>query len=312
MFFNILKHTLKNIVRNKFLTFSSILIIGLLMFFIDILIILHGVSLNIIQNVNEKISINLYLKEDTDKESKEFRDFHREMKKVANTINIEYKSKEVIKEQYAKKDPELIKITSGVDNPFPNTILISNINVDDYEKINNIIEPRTTWVNAIFDVNLKKIKNAVNSYKQEYKEIKKVIQTFKILTYAVYFFIFIFVISIFIIIYSIIWNFIFHYRNEIFITKLIGWGKRFIYWPFTLQWIIYAILAFFVSLIWLYYLMNFLPDLFAFFETPFDYDMTIFYPTFKKILPIELAVFVFIGAISGLLSSRKYSKEIRN
>jgi hypothetical protein len=40
--------------------------------------------------------------------------------------------------------------------------------------------------------------------------------------------------------------------------------------------------------------------------------MTVFYPTFEKILPIELAVFVFIGAISGLLSSRKYSKEIKN
>jgi cell division protein FtsX len=88
MFFNILKHTLKNIVRNKFLTFSSILIIGLLMLFIDILIILHDVSVKIIDNVNDKISISLYLKEDIDKTSKSFKDFHKEIKKISEKINI--------------------------------------------------------------------------------------------------------------------------------------------------------------------------------------------------------------------------------
>jgi cell division transport system permease protein len=110
MFFNIIKHTLKNIVRNKFLTFSSILVIGLLMFFINILIILHEVSIKIIDNINDKISINLYLKEDIDKTSKSYKDFKNEIKKVSSTIHIDYKTKKDILEKYKTEEPEFVNI----------------------------------------------------------------------------------------------------------------------------------------------------------------------------------------------------------
>ncbi len=311
MFFNILKHTLKNIVRNKFLTFSSVLVIGLLMFFINILIILHEVSLKVIDNINDKISINLYLKKDVDKTSKEFRDFRRDIKNLSSKINIWYTAKENILEKYKKEEIELVKIIKWVENPFPNTILLSNINIDSYEKINKIIEPRIKWENAIFDVNINKLKKTADSYKERFKAIKKISLTLQSLKFWLYFFILIFVLSIFIIIYSIIWNFIFHYRNEIYITKLIGWSKRFIYGPFTFQWMIYAFLAFAISSIWFYFFIKYLPSIFEDFDIVLNFDITTLYGTFEKIMFIELAVFVFIGALSWLLSSRKYSKEIK-
>ena len=61
--------SVKNILRNKFLSISSILVLTLLMFFINILIILHDVSFKLIDSINSKLTISLYLVDDYDKNS---------------------------------------------------------------------------------------------------------------------------------------------------------------------------------------------------------------------------------------------------
>jgi cell division protein FtsX len=64
-------------------------------------------------------------------------------------------------------------------------------------------------------------KNNVSNYRDQYDNIIKVIHTIKTLQMGLYFIIGVFVISIFVIVYSIISNFIFYYRDEIYITKLV-------------------------------------------------------------------------------------------
>jgi cell division protein FtsX len=156
------------------------------------------------------------------------------------------------------------------------------------------------------------IKKIENTYKQKMKKIDSISLALKALWFWIYFMIFIFVISIFIIIYSIIWNFVFHYRNEIYITKLIWWSKRFIYWPFILQWIFYSLIALFISNLWFYYLLNNLASIFSSFDISLNIDLKeAINPIMKKLLPIEIIAFSFIWALSWFLSSRKYSKEIK-
>ena len=65
------KYSIKNILRNKFLSFSSVLVLTLLMFFINVLVVLHSVSFKLIDSVNSKLTISLYLKEENDKNTKE-------------------------------------------------------------------------------------------------------------------------------------------------------------------------------------------------------------------------------------------------
>jgi cell division protein FtsX len=110
MFFNILKHTLKNIVRNKFLTFSSIIVIGLLMFFTNILVVLYEVSFKVIHNINSKISIDLYLKEDYNNKSVEYQKFKKEILAVDKNIKIKYLDKKNILEEAQKKSKEVVEI----------------------------------------------------------------------------------------------------------------------------------------------------------------------------------------------------------
>ena len=71
MFFNITKYSIKNILRNKFLTISTILVLTLLMFFINVLQILEWVSVKIISEINAKLNFSLYLKDWITKDSVE-------------------------------------------------------------------------------------------------------------------------------------------------------------------------------------------------------------------------------------------------
>jgi cell division transport system permease protein len=69
MFLRILNHSVKNIFRNKFLSISSILVLTLLVFFINLLLVIQNISFKLIDTVNEKMTVSLYLQDEYDKNS---------------------------------------------------------------------------------------------------------------------------------------------------------------------------------------------------------------------------------------------------
>jgi cell division protein FtsX len=108
MFNRILKYSIKNILRNKFLSISSILVLMLLMFFINILLVLHNVSFKLIDSINSKLSISLYLRENFDKNSLEVIDLMNSLQSVSKSVHTDYKSKETLLEELKQKDPKLV------------------------------------------------------------------------------------------------------------------------------------------------------------------------------------------------------------
>lgn len=60
---NILRYAFKNIFRNIFLSVSSILIIGLLVFFVNILLFVIYSTDEFIHSINNRISININLQD---------------------------------------------------------------------------------------------------------------------------------------------------------------------------------------------------------------------------------------------------------
>ena len=140
MFFNITKYSIKNILRNKFLTISTILVLTLLMFFINVLQILEWVSVKIISEINAKLNFSLYLKDWITKDSVEVSTLEKNIKEIDKDIVFDYKTKDKILLEMTQKDPELTKILESWDNPFPETIILSNIAIVDYSKVNKAIE----------------------------------------------------------------------------------------------------------------------------------------------------------------------------
>jgi len=299
MLTRIVKYSLKNIMRNKFLSFSSVLVLTLLMFFINILVILHDVSFKLIDSINSKMTISLYLKEWYDKNSIDVIDLIGNIKQInewsnsESKIDVVYKTKEQILEEIRLKEPDLVKILER-DNPLPDTIVLSNIKLNKYEDLNKIIENKLYLLS-----NNNNNKDYFANYTSQYLRITHIIKVLDILEIGLYVIIAIFLISISIIIYSIIWNFIYYYRDEIYITRLVWWSKKFIYGPFVIQWSIYSFIAFVLSF---FIFLIVLKNLNSSFWNLYEFNINLF------ISIIEMIIFVLIWWFAWYLSSKKYLK----
>lgn len=294
MFIRLLKYWVKNILRNKFLSFSSILVLSLLMFFINILMIMHNLSNNLIDSVNSKLTLSLYLKDEYPKESPDTRKLLEDIEKKYKNIKIDFKTKDEVLEEMRKKDEELVSIIKS-QNPLPATINLSNIKMEEYEGLNYIIESKL-YVLSDFRT------NSIFDYRTQYERIEKILLILKNLKFWLYIFIWIFLLSIFVITYSIIWNFVYHYRDEIYITQLVWWGKSFIYWPFIIQWILYSILSFIISTSSFLLLTKNIDFIFSKDQIS-DYLIS---SNIISLLLIQMLIFIFIWGLSAYFSSRKY------
>ena len=326
----IFKYSIKNILRNKFLSLSSILVLGLLIFFINILVVLHNVSINLIEEVNSKLTISLYLKDNLSENSLETIEFLKDLRNVSPTISAEFNSKEDVLADLEERDAELVKILER-DNPLPPTITINGVSLTEYEQINDIISTRsvllleapwdkdnalvtgTWWIDdgKILDFWLEINENEIEqenvySYKSQYDRINQVTFILSSLQYWLYFIISIFLLSIGVIVYSVIGNFVYYYRNEIYITKLVWGSNIFIYGPFSLQGLMYVLLAFALSIIWFFIVFDNVS--LAIGEGTTDFTNYIFNENFNQILLFELLIFSFLWLFSGFLSSKKYLK----
>ena len=293
MFFRIAKYSIKNILRNKFLSFSSVLVLTLLMFFINTLIILHDVSLKLISSINSKLTISLYLDEEYDKTSTEVIWLIEDIKEIKWNIQVEYKTKEVILEEIRLKEPDLAKILERT-NPLPDTIILSQIELEEYELVNESIEKKLRILSKD-----ESDTEHFSNYTTQYKKINQLIHVLDILRIGLYIIIITFLLSIFIITYSIIGNFIYYYKDEIYITRLVWWSKMFIYGPFVLQWSFYSFVSFLSSLIVFLFILK---NINGVFSEIYYFDLS------YNIFLIEMLVFIFVWGLSGFISSRKYLK----
>ncbi|MDD3793327.1 MAG: hypothetical protein PHI37_00750 [Candidatus Gracilibacteria bacterium] len=261
------------------------------MFFINILVLLDDVSYKLIDGINSKLTISLYVNENYTKTSLEISDFIDDIKKQNKDVEVVYKTKDDILNDIRLKEPDLVKILER-SNPLPDTIVLSNIGISEYKKINSLVESRLYLL-----VNSDKGDDYFANYTTQYKKIEDVTSVLEILKFGLAIIIFIFVGSIAIITYSIIGNFIYYYRDEIYITKLVGGSNIFIYGPFVLQGMIYSFLAFIFNLVLFSILLNNL-------NIAFGHIYIFIFP--NLILFLELIMFMFVGGISGYFSSKKY------
>jgi len=132
------------------------------------------------------------------KTSLEILDFIDDIKKENKNVEVEYKTKEDILNEIRLKEPDLVKILER-SNPLPDTIVLSNIAINDYKKINNLVESRLYLL-----INSDKEDDYFANYTTQYKKIEDVTSVLEILKFGLTIIIFIFVGSIAIITYSII------------------------------------------------------------------------------------------------------------
>ena len=295
----ILKYAIKNIIRNTFLSLSSIGVIALIVFFINILLFVNFTTLTMIDKVNARISLSVSLKPAYTDTNSEVIELLTDLKSLYKTLDVKYVSSSEALDILRKRDPDLVKvIENDTENPLPASIIIKNIGLDQYEQIDGVIRSHKSAI--VYDE--QKSKNNIADYRNQYEKIQSLTRVLEGIKIGVYVVIGFFVFTVFLVVYSIIGNFVFYYRDEIKITKLVGGNNLFVYGPFSLQGFLYTAIASCSSLLIFLYIVWTFP--FSLFEDVRFIAQFLSYTT--PYFLIELAGMMLVGLISGFLSSIRF------
>lgn len=222
------------------------------------------------------------------------------LKTTSSSVEVQYISREDAFEILRQRDEELARVIEGdKDNPLPSSIVIKNIPLREYPSINAAIER----FKGIVRYDEEKSKKSLVDYQAQYERIQALINILLSVRYGIYAMIGFFLFAVFVIIYNSIGNFVFFYRDEIRIIRLVGGENIFVYGPFSLQGMLYTAAATLLGTGVFSYLIAHVN-----FSLITDFPVFIdrFFGLYGRIFFLEFLVLVIVGALSGLLSSYRF------
>ena len=299
----ILKYAFRNIIRNPFLSLSSIFVITLLIFFVNILLGVLFASEKFIEWVNDRISFTVSFQSGYTTTDARVRTLADTLQTAFTGIVIETISKKEAFALLKERNPDLTAlIESSWENPLPDSLRIDNIPLDQYSSFNEIISREKDML--FYD------KDALDrkylDYQSQFQRISLVVRLLSTLEYWVFALLWLFLFTVAVIIYTVIGNSIFFHRQEIEIIELVGWRSSFIYWPFLLQGWFYGLISALCALIILILVSIFTPV--EFIDGPLAHLHDDLHNSLSNMFFIELSVFFFLGIISSFIALRRYVK----
>jgi cell division transport system permease protein len=298
----ILRYALKNIVRNTFLSFSTVITLGLIAFFIFVLFLVQYGADRLIDSINGRITISVNLRDGYDNSNSDVIALMAAIRDVPGA-EIEYVSKEQAFNILSELYPDLASVVeSKDDNPLPSSIIVKNISLDRYDALDAAVSKYRGIVMYDSEAN----RESLVDYRSQYKKIREFITLIATVKYGIYAVIACFLFGIFVIIYTIIGNFVFFYREEIQITRLVGGDAYFLYGPFVVQGAIYTLLASVASLGAFLVLIQFVR--FSFFMNSVQFAGQFLSAYALYLLGVTLMI-VLVGGLSGYVSARRFVRE---
>lgn len=295
-----LRYAIKNIFRNIFLSASSVLIIGLLIFFVNILLFVIFSTDRFITSINDRISININFKDGYDNTQIRSKEFLSGITLSFSWVQVDYISREDALVLLTTRNPDLATLIESDSNPLPNSVRLSNIDINLYESLNVFIGR----FRDVLQYNQESLDKKLLDYKSQFERISSVVEMLHILQFAVYILLGLFVFTVSIVIYMVIHNFVFFLQDEVRIIELVGGRPSFIYGPFILQGLIYASLATCLSICVFLGIILLIRSQALFSDfLPFLSDFSSLFVSYAWWL---IPIFSCIGAISAFLASWKY------
>ncbi len=298
----ILRYALTNIVRNSFLSFSTVVTLGLIVFFIHILFFLEAAAGALIDSVNDRVTISVNLRPGYDETNSEVIELMAAVRGIPG-VELEYVSKEAAFAILEERYPDLAGIVEDdEENPLPSSLLVKNISLEYYDRLDETVGRYRGII--IYDED--PTRQSLVDYRAQYEKIRDFIGVVSAVQYAIYAIIGFFLFGIFVIVYTIIGNFVFFYREEIRITRLVGGDSHFIYGPFLIQGAIYTLVSALVSALVFLGLLGFV-DIGVFVD--FSDFADAFIAEYMPVLALVTAGITLVGAMSGYISSSRFVRE---
>ncbi len=299
----LLKYALKNISRSKFLSFSTVLVLSLMAFFINVLFFVEYVAESLIGNVSDRLSISLNLKPGYSDTDREIIDLSARLREIDPGVEVRYVSNSDAFEILRERDPELAKvIESEADNPLPSSLSVRNVPIAAYERL----DAEVTKYRDVLQYDAGTGRKTIVDYRAQYEKIKALSDMLVSIRYGSYAIIGLFFFAVAAIVYNAIGNGVFFYREEIRIIGLVGGDAVFVYGPFAIQGFLYALSGAMVGFLGFYILLSNIN-----FSLLSDFPIFVdrFFASRPSAFLSEIAVFAFVALVSGTVSSLRFSRR---
>ncbi len=297
-FFRIIKFSFQDIFRNIWLSIVTVVILILTLFTINMILVVKTVGQSAVDAVKERVDMNIYLKASASEE--EIDSLKNRISTIEGIKDIEYISSQdaldFFRSKYKDK-PEVIDALREIGkNPLNPSLVIKPENTEDPIKLTKELNEIESEIIESRDFADHKIMlGKINNITSKVSEIGIMISL-------------IFALTTILVVYYAIRMAIHDHRREIAIMKLVGASNPFVYMPFVLSGIIYAVLGVLAVAGIFYPFLNILQPYMEVFFMDFNVDIVSYFDAnFLMIFGIQLGVVALINVVASLIAVKKYS-----
>lgn len=297
----IMRYGFINFWRNGFVTLASVLVMTVTLFIIGSLIFLGAILDSSLNQIKNKVDINVYFV--TTAKEENILSLKSSLEQLPEVLSVDYVSKEQAVEDFKKRhenDQLILQALQELsENPLGAHFNIRAKDTSQYESIATFLENyQTSSNNEIVDkVNFFQNEVAIN-------KLSKIISSVDKLSFAT---VLVFMFISILIIFNTIRLAIYTSREEISVMKLVGAGNAYVRGPFVVEGIMYGIVSALLSLIIFYPVTIWAAPLTESFfggANVFDYYVN----NFAQIFVVLVLTGIVLGGISSYLAVKKYLK----
>lgn len=297
--YRIIKFSFQDIIRNGWLSIVTVTILFLSLFSINTLTTVSFISEGTVNAIKEKIDISLYLKADSPET--EIMLLKNELSQNPRIKEVVYISRAAALEDFRKKyenNQEVLAALKEIGkNPLSPVLIINPASLEESGLLINelkvfdspIIESRDFSDNSAILGKIENITKRIND--------------------VGLFIIVIFALTSLLVVYNAIRVTIYTHRQEIEIMRLVGASNFFIYMPYVVSSLMYAIFSVLLIIAAFFPILTLLQPYLELFFTSYSVNVLSYYlDNFLVIFGSQFLVVLFINIFASLIAVRRYSK----
>lgn len=225
----ILAYALKRLVRSPGLAASTLGVLALIAFFINVLLTANWFVGGFVASVVERLPLTIYLKPEHTQLSDEVLRFLDGLKAVDPALKAEYVSPKEALARQRERFPDLVAILeSGDENPLPASLVVSIPNLEVYDKVNTVVL-------AYSGLALSGPDRTLADYKMQFAKIRQAVSVLSMVQAGIWSLVILFALALIAILYAAVGNSVFYWQDEIRVARLVGGSSWFIHGPFAVQ-----------------------------------------------------------------------------
>jgi cell division transport system permease protein len=295
----LIKTGFTNFFRNIWLSLAATSIMTITLFIISTILVLYSLTTLAIENFQDKVGITAYFNNQTSE--REILNIKAEIELLPNVEKVDYIPNTVAKEIFMelhKNDPLLIETLNEFkdsENPFPNTLAIRAVNLQDYPAISDNLQSDRY---APFFERIRDNKKVINNLFSIIQGIRSIGIVLTI----------VFVVVTIMVMFNTIRLTIYNRRQEVEIMRLVGATNWFIRMPFIIEGVMYGIIATMITSSVMFSLLYFMSDKISNILSLEGIGGSLTRALMLEIITVNLVLGVGLGVIASSIAMRRYLK----